>query len=90
MKAIALAISAVLLGWTGLALAGPAGDESAFTLHLEAANQNSIYLKCQYGKDITHCPNPTLWEETNSLRGLQTGGSAGDLATVGPDAQLLS
>lgn len=90
MKAAAIALATLLLGWSGLAVAGPAGDESAFTLHLDAAGAPNIYIKCQFGKDLTHCPNPSLWSEANDLRGLQTGGSAGDIGTLGPDNPLLS
>jgi hypothetical protein len=89
MKVVNLALAVALLGAFGPAYAQPSSDESAFALDLDAANLHSYFIKCKSGKDITNCPGPSIWENTNGLKGLQTGSTPGDAGPVAKDMLLL-
>jgi hypothetical protein len=89
----ALAVFSVL-GLAGLGQAMPAGgnDSSAFTLDLTTALGHKYYIACKGGsKDITHCPSPTIWEDTNKYTGLQRIRlPVGEGQSFDPDHELLS
>ena len=87
MKTMTLA-AATLLTLSGFALAGE--DESAFTIDLTGADKGlpTYYLKCQFGgKDPKTCGIPSVWENTNGVKGLQTTVS---MTGVPKDDRLLS
>lgn len=87
MKTMTLA-TAALLAMSGLALAGE--DESAVTIDLSNASKDvhTYHIKCQYGgKDPTSCGTPSVWENTNGVRGLQTSTS---MTGIKPDTRLMS
>ena len=90
MKATTIALSLLLLGGAGAAVAGKGGDESAFKVDLWAANHTQYFLKCAHGKDLANCPSPTVWQNANVLQGLQTTKSYDDgLNTIAPDEPLI-
>jgi len=74
MRSILVASALLLVGVSGVALAGPGGDE-AFTLDLTAIPGGPmLYLKCSntgatLGKD---CGMISIWQQTNGAERLQS------------------
>jgi hypothetical protein len=91
MKVVTILLSVGLLGWLGTSIAQPPSpsDESAFTIDLDAANQHSYFVKCKNGRDISNCQSPSIWENTNGLRGLQTYTTPTDVGAIARDSLVL-
>ena len=83
-------ITTAIVGLSGLATAGPVGEES-FTLDLSSIPGGStIFLKCSKSKDLTNCGIPSLWEQTNGMAGLQSSAFAYGGLPRPADEKLLS
>jgi hypothetical protein len=89
MKTTAIVLALALTGIAGLAIANPANDpESAFVLDLTPANGSSYHVHCKNHQPLSNCKDPTIWENTNRLRGLQTGATPTTTGLVDPDSML--
>jgi hypothetical protein len=91
MKTIAITAALLLLAVTvGPALANPADNpESAFELDLRPAGGDAYDLHCDHNADLANCHDPSLWDDSNTLRGLQTKASQRAGKTYVPDSELL-
>lgn len=76
---LVLAVFAIL-GLAGLGSATPPHgpqaqrgpyDSSAMTLDLRAAKGEVYHIGCKNSRDITYCPEMSLWQETHKFPGLQ-------------------
>lgn len=90
MKATTLVLALALVGVSGTAIANPKDDpQSAFVLDLTPAGGSSYHVNCQKNAELSNCQQASLWENTNGLRGLQTGKTATQTSVVNPDSLLL-
>lgn len=72
MRALYMAYLATLASLAGPAFAANGADESAHKFDLEAVVGKTLFLKCDNGKNVLDCEDPSVWENTNPVRGLQT------------------
>lgn len=78
-----------VLGLTGMASAS-GSDESARTIDLSAVNGGTYFIKCENGRQIADCESPSLWQNANSMEGLQTSKVASNSKRYDPDTRLLA
>jgi len=90
MKAIAIPAALLLLAATGPVRANPADNpQSAFELDLRPAGGDAYDIHCHNDADLANCQGPSLWEDSNTLQGLQTRSSQHAGKTYVPDSELL-
>lgn len=91
MNLIRVAAAIALVGLSGLVQAAPAAppDESAFTLDLTDATGLTFFVRCENGRDISHCEQPSIWQQTNGLSGLQSTPLPMGGERFGPDYELI-
>ncbi len=89
--AASLAVIAMLAGVSDAAPPAASLDESFFSLDLTSVDGSTYHLMCQHkSKEAVGCGIPSLWEETNTLRGLQSIKYSASGRLFEPDTPLLA